>query len=100
MEQKLNPPPKKKNKKKTMPILWPLRVPERGNAKTQRNTLEIDEQVMTDLHRLPLWLSLSRHKIVTLKSYFGSDECVFLGIYPFCRRLLEVFQKLFSAEAD
>ena len=32
-----------------MPILWPLRVPERGNARTQRKTLEIDEQVMTDL---------------------------------------------------
>ena len=32
---KIDPP------KNPMPILWPLKVPERGNAITQRKTLEI-----------------------------------------------------------
>ena len=31
----------RKTEKNPMPILWPLKVPERGNAITQRKTLEI-----------------------------------------------------------
>ena len=29
-----------------MPILWPVKVPERGNAKTQRKTLEIEHSCL------------------------------------------------------
>ena len=32
-----------------------------------------DGKVMTDLHGLPLWLSMSRRVMVALKSYFGSN---------------------------
>ena len=51
---------------------------------------------MTDLHGLPL----SRRAIVALKSYFGPNERVLKRFTLFCRRLLEVCQRLFSAKAD
>ena len=39
-----------KTQKNPMPILWPLKVPERGNGKTQRKTLEIEHSCLF-IHR-------------------------------------------------
>ena len=45
LDQKLTP-------KNPMPILWPLKVPERGNAITQRKTLEIEHSCLFIHHTI------------------------------------------------
>ena len=50
--------------------------------------------------RTPIVASMSRRVIVALKSYFGPYERVFKRFTIVCKRLLEVFQRLFSPKAD
>ena len=38
-----------------MPILWPLKVPERGNAITQRKTLEIEHSCLFIHHTISIY---------------------------------------------
>ena len=45
-----------------MPILWPLKVPERGNAITQRKTLEIEHSCLFIHHTI--WIYPSPHLIL------------------------------------
>ena len=45
-----------------MPILWPLTVPERGNAKTQRKTLEMEHSCLFIHHTI--WIYLFPHLIL------------------------------------
>ena len=53
--QKLTP-------KNPMPILWPLKVPERGNAITQRKTLEIEHSCLFIHHTI--WIYPFPHLIL------------------------------------
>ena len=46
------PGPEINPQKNPMPILWPLKVPERGNAKTQRKTLEIEHSCLFIHHTI------------------------------------------------
>ena len=48
--------------KNPMPILWPLKVPERGNAITQRKTLEIEHSCLFIHHTI--WIYPSPHLIL------------------------------------
>ena len=61
-----------------MPILWPLKVPERGNAITQRKTLEIEHSCLFIHHTI--WIYPFPHLILfntpkksLLKSSFPSQ---------------------------
>ena len=45
-----------------MPILWPLKVPERGNGKTQRKTLEIEHSCLFIHHTI--WIYPFPHLIL------------------------------------
>ena len=44
--------PKIDPQKNPMPILWPLKVPERGNAITQRKTLQIEHSCLFIHHTI------------------------------------------------
>ena len=54
--------PKIDPKKNHMPILWPLKVPQRGNAITQRKTLEIEHLCLFIHHTI--WIYPSPHLIL------------------------------------
>ena len=47
-----------------MPILWPLKVPERGNAITQRKTLEIEHSCLFIHHTI--WIYPFPHLILKI----------------------------------
>ena len=51
-----------KSPKNPMPILWPLKVPERGNAITQRKTLEIEHSCLFIHHTI--WIYPFPHLIL------------------------------------
>ena len=57
-----------------MPILWPLKVPERGNAKTQRKTLEIEHPCLFIHHTI--WIYPFPHLILfnTLKKFLHKSS--------------------------
>ena len=54
--------PKIDPQKNPMPILWPLKVPERGNAITQRKTLEIEHSCLFIHHTI--WIYPFSHLIL------------------------------------
>ena len=61
-----------------MPILWPLKVPERGNAITQRKTLEIEHSCLFIHHTIwiypfPRLIRFNTHKKSLLKSSYLSQ---------------------------
>ena len=61
---KKNPGPKINPQRNSMPILWPLKVPERGNAITQRKILEI-EHLCLFIHHI-IWIYPFPHLAVIL----------------------------------
>ena len=64
--------------KNPMPILWPLKVPERGNAITQRKTLEIEHSCLYIHHTIwiypfPHLILFNTRKKSLLKSSYPSQ---------------------------
>ena len=73
-----NPWTKNWSQKNSMPILWPLKVPERGNAITQRKTLEIEHSCLFIHHTIwiypfPNLILFNTPKISLLKSSYPSQ---------------------------
>ena len=65
-----------------MPILWPLKVPERGNGKTQRKTLEIEHSCLFIHHTI--WIYPFPHLILfnTPKNPYSNQATQAKFSYP------------------